>query len=272
MSFQEAEATDVNLNGLSVVLHGALAQPTYGRNPHQVYVNMDTDPLIGPLPLTGKPASRVELLSQTSKHRANPSAIADQVILFCRANLQQGPGFPNAESTTFGHVRRFDALVNAIVDSGRGLSLKNAKALLDDDIRGGSPATRLARQRTDLADYVLSKRQMWAFPVDVPNQPFAQIGTNRDDAVNILGLGHFANVAPADVLVRWAHTLPKPDDPATPPARLPTAWDAGADKGNVYWRPGGMSYQLNRDDSGVPEVVHIPIKGEHLVAAIETLA
>lgn len=272
MSFRDAEATDASLNGLAALLRAALEEPGYRRNQHQIYDNMDSDPRIGPLTEAGRPAGRIELLRQVNNHRADPSAMRDEVVLFCRTNLQQGPGFPNTETTTFGRVQRFVSLVNAIVDPSRGMNLKNAKALLDDDIRGAAPAARLERQRTELTGYTLSRYQMWSYPVGDPGNPFAEIGSARTDAVNVLGLGYFAYDAPDDELVRWAHTVPKSDDPKKPAACQPTAWDAGADKGNVHWRPGGRTYRLDRDDYGVPEVVHDAIKGENLVVAIEALS
>ena len=272
MSFREAEATDASLSGLAALLHTALEKPGYRRNPHQIYDNMDADPLIGPLPEPGKPASRIELLRQLSRHRANPSVIPDEVVLFCRAKPQQGPGLPNAETTTFGHVHRFDALVNAVVDPSRGMTLKKAKALLEDDIRAPAPANRLERQRTELADYTLGRHQMWSCPVGDPRNPFAEIGSTRADSVNVLGLGYFAHDARNEKLVRWAHTVPKSNTPNKPAACRPTAWDAGADNGSVHWRPGGRTYRLDRDEYGLPEVVHDPIKGENLVVAIEALS
>src|SRR5258707_4290944 len=96
MSFREAEATDANLNGLAVILHDALEESGYHRNPHQVYDNMDSDRLIGPTPEVGKPASRFDLLQHVSGHRATPQLIPDEAVLFCRANLQQGPRAPTA--------------------------------------------------------------------------------------------------------------------------------------------------------------------------------
>ena len=50
-------------------------------------------------------------------------------------------------------------------------------------------------------------------------------------------------------------------------ARLP--WDADC---SAWWRPGGRTYRLDRDEYGLREVVHDRIRGEHLVASIDTLA
>lgn len=268
MSFQEAEATDANLNGLAALLKSALEELGYRRNTHQIYENMDSDPLIGDLPDSGKPASRSELLQHVSKQRANPSVIPDEVVLFCRANLQQGPLAPDADTATLGRVQSMRSLVNAIADPLSGLSFRNAEALVRD-VTSGVPdaATKLARQKADLAGKNLSHYQMWCYPAADSRNPFHEIGTSRTDAVNILGLGFYAYVAPTAEVVRWAHALRPLGS-----ARKPTAWDAGSDKGNVYWRPGGRTYRLDLTGYGVPEVVHNPIKSEDLIAPIEILS
>jgi hypothetical protein len=268
MSFRDAEATDAILNGISAILRTALEEPGYRRNPHQVYDNMDSDPLIGVLPEAGKPASRVELLQHVQNHRANPPVIPDEVVLFCRAKLQQGPLVSAADSATLGRVQGMRSLVNAVADPTSGLSLRNAEALVRDVVGGASDSARkLAKQRTDLAEKVLSRYQMWCYPAADARNPFREIGTTRADAVKMLGLGYYAYNEPAAEIVRWAHALPD-----SIRAHQPTAWDAGADKGNVHWRPGGSTYQLDRDDFGLPEVVHDPVTGENLVAPIETLS
>lgn len=82
----------------------------------------------------------------------------------------------------------------------------------------------------------------------------------------MLGLGCFAHDDPPEELVRWAHALPE-----SIRAHRPTAWDAGASRGNVYWRPGGRTWQLDRDAEGVPEVVHHPIRGADLIVPMEIL-
>ena len=52
-------------------------------------------------------------------------------------------------------------------------------------------------------------------------------------------------------------------------AHRPTAWDAGC---FAFWRPGGRTYRLDREEYGLREVVHDRIRGEHLVASIDTIA
>lgn len=271
MSFQEAEAADATLTGLSDILRGSLEELSYKRNPHQVYDSMDADDLIEPLPKIGKPASRKELLQKLTNHRSSPQNMPDEVVAFCRKNLQQGPIVPNAADDVFGHVHRLDYLVDAIRDSSSGMTRSNAKALLEDVIRGGDPATRLQRQKTDLAVYTLSTYQMWSYPAADQFKPFTEIGTTRADAVNALGLGYYSNVARTDELVRWAHSMPAVAMDPTSAPRRPTAWDAGSSKGNVYWRPGGRTLRLDREKSGVTEVIHKPVRGANLATAIEAL-
>ena len=116
MSFREAEATDPALSGFAAVLRAALEDPGYRRNPHQVYDSMDLDPLIRALPEPGHPASRLDLLRQVSSHRADPSTIPDEVVLFCRANLQQGPELPAAGTVILGRVQGLRSLVNAVAE------------------------------------------------------------------------------------------------------------------------------------------------------------
>ena len=268
MSFRDAEATDATLNGITAILRAALEEPGYRRNPHQVYDNMDSDPLIGMLPEAGKPASRVELLQHVQNHRANPPVIPDEVVLFCRAKLQQGPLVAAADSATLGRVQGMRSLVNAVAAPASALSLHNAEALLRDVVGGvGDSATKLAKQKFELAGKALSRYQMWCYPAADARNPFREIGTTRADAVNMLGLGYYAYDEPATEIVRWAHALPD-----SIRAYQPTAWDAGADKGNVHWRPGGSTYRLDRDDFGLLEMIHAPVTGEHLVAPIEALS
>ena len=268
MSFQDAEASDASLNGISTILRAALEQPGYGRNPHQVYDNMNSDPLIGAQPEAGEPESRSELLLHVKSHRANPSAVPDEVVLFCRANLQQGPASSSSGTLILGRVQSLVSVANAIADQSSALSQSHAEALVRDLVADGvNTSAKLAKQKLDLAGKALSQYQMWCFLPADPQRPFGELGTSRSEAVNVLGLGYFAFDDPAAELVRWAHVLPD-----TVPAHRPTAWDAGATRGNVHWRPGGRTYQLERDDCGVPEVVHAPIKGEDLSAPIEVLA
>jgi hypothetical protein len=267
MSFRDAEATDATLNGITAILRAALEEPGYRRNPHQVYDNMDSDPLIGMLPEAGKPASRVELLQHVQNHRANPPVIPDEVVLFCLAKLQQGPLVPPANAATLGRVQGMRSLVNAVADPSSALGLRNAEALVRDVVGGAADsATKLAKQRSELAGKALSRYQMWCYPAEDSRSPFREIGTTRAEAVNILGLGFYAYTEPAAEIVRWAHALP-----VSIQAHRPTAWDAGADKGNVHWRPGGSTYRLDRDEFGLSEVVHDPVTVENLVAPIEAL-
>jgi hypothetical protein len=160
------------------------------------------------------------------------------------------------------------ALVNAVADPASTLSLGYAEALVRDLVGGvADSAAKLTRQKTELAGKTLSKYQMWCYPAVNSRSPFHEIGTTRHEAVNTLGLGHYAYNELTAELVRWAHSLP-----ASIRARVPTAWDAGADKGNVHWRPGGKTYRLDRDAYGVSEVIHDPIKADDLVAPIEALS
>jgi hypothetical protein len=268
MSFRDAEATDATLNGIAAILRVALEEPGYRRNPHQVYDNMDSDPLIGMLPVAGMPASRVDLLQHVQNHRANPPAIPDEVVLFCIAKLQQGPLVPPGDAATLGRVQGMRSLVNAIADPASAVGLRNAEALVRDVVGGAADsATKLAKQRAEFAGKALSRYQMWCCPAADSRNPFREIGTTRAEAVNILGLGYYAYDAPAAEIVRWAHALP-----VAIQAYQPTAWDAGADRGNVHWRPGGRTYRLDRDDFGLSEVVHDRVTGENLVAPIETLS
>ena len=268
MSFRDAEATDATLNGIVTILRAALEEPGYGRNPHQAYDNMDSDPLIGLLPEAGKPASRVELLQHVQSYRANPSVVPDAVVLFCRAKLQQGPVLSAPDPVTLGRVQGMRSLVNAVADPASALSLRNAEALVRDLVGGApDPATKLAKQKSELAGKALSRYQMWYYPAADARNPFHEIGTTRAEAVNMLGLGYYAYDEPAAEIVRWAHALP-----GSIQAHKPTAWDAGADKGNVHWRPGGSTYQLYRNDFGLPEVVHDRVTGDNLVAPIEALS
>jgi hypothetical protein len=268
MSFRDAEATDATLNGIAAILRTALEESGYRRNPHQVYDNMDSDPLIGILPEAGKPASRVELLQHVQNHRANPPVIPDEVVLFCRAKLQQGPVLSAPDPVTLGRVQGMRSLVNAVADPASALSLRNAEALVRDIVGGAAdPATKLAKQKSELAGKALSRYQMWYYPAADARNPFHEIGTTRAEAVNMLGLGYYAYDEPAAEIVRWAHALP-----GSIQAHKPTAWDAGADKGNVHWRPGGSTYQLYRNDFGLPEVVHARVSGDNLIAPIEALS
>jgi hypothetical protein len=268
MSFQGAEATNATLNGIAAILRMVLEEPGYSRNPHQVYDNMDSDPLIDMLPTAGKPASHVELLQHVQNHRTNPPAIPDEVVIFCRANLQHGPLLPAPGSATLGRVQSMRSLVNAVADPASALSLRNAEALVRDVVAGApDPATKLAKQRFEFAGRNLSRYQMWCYPAADSRDPFHEIGTTRAEAVNILGLGYYAFNEPTAEIVRWAHTLP-----GSIQAHRPTAWDAGADKGNVHWRPGGSTYQLDRNDFGLSEMVHNPVTGENLVAPVEALS
>jgi hypothetical protein len=268
MSFPNAEATDASLSGLAALLRNALEQPKYARNIHQVYDNMDSDPLIGPLREPGRPASRFQLLQHVSGHRSNPSVIADEVVLFCRANMQQGPLLGAEDTITYGRVQGMRSLVNAVAGAASSVSQRNAEALMYDIVAVvAEPSTKLAIQQAELTGKTLSLYQMWSYPAADPQNPYREIGTAKMDAVNILGLGYYAHEKPDAEIVRWAHHVPSPIR-----VHQPTAWDGGTDKGNVYWRPGGRTYRLDCDEFGVTEVVHDPIKGQDLVMPIEMIS
>ncbi len=270
MSFRDAEATDATLRGIAAVLRGALEEPAYHWNPDQVYDNMDGDPLIGALPEAGKPASRLELLRYLNPHRGDPSALADEVVSFCRHNPRQGPSGAVASTASLGHVQSVRSLVNGVADPAGTLGLRDAEALVRDLVNDVSDASaKLAKQKSALDGKSLVRReyQMWCYPAADSRHPFAEIGSSRADAINALGLGWYAHDLPGEELLRWAHTLP-----TSASAHRPTAWDAGADKGNVYWRPGGKTYRLDRDDYGPSEVVHAPVEGQDLVAPIQPLS
>src|SRR5439155_15850673 len=160
------------------------------------------------------------------------------------------------------------SLVNAVADPVSGLSLRNAEALVRDSVFSfADPTTKLTRQKAELADKTLSRYQMSSYPVADRRSPRQEIGATRTEAVNILGLGFYAYDAPGEEIVHWAHALP-----TSVGAHRPTAWDAGTGKGNVHWRPGGRTYRLDRDDYGLPEVVHNPIRADDLIAPIEALS
>ena len=267
MSFTEAEASDAALSGAAAALRAALEVPRYARNPHQVYDGMDSDPLISATTELGKPQCRAQLLRHIGPYLPNPTTIPDAVVSFCRTNLQQGPTFSDSSRPTFGRVQSLQSLVNAIASPSSGLSLRNAEALVRDSIAArGDLATKLARQRADFSGKHLSRYQMWSYPAGDRKNPFQEIGSSREDAVNILGLGYFVDAKPSAELIRWAHTVPTATQ-----IRIPTAWDAASDKGNVYWRPGGKTYRLDVDKYALDEVVHEPIKGEDLTAIIEEI-
>jgi len=153
--------------------------------------------------------------------------------------------------------------VNAVADPGGILSLDAARAFLRDLIDALPLDSRQKRQRADLAGKNLSLYQMWSFPAADVSNPFSEIGDRRAEVVNILGVGYFADESPNAELVRFAHTLP-----AGVTAHLPTAWDAEFE---CCWRPKGRTYQLDRDEYGVREVVHVRIAGENLTVAIESI-
>ena len=262
MSFQEAETVEASVAGLGNLLRDSLREPGYARNVDQIYDNMDTDPLIGATSEVGQPASRVELLLHIAPHRLDQPRLKLEAELFCRDHLQEGPQFPDAAGTTFARVCKFEAVVNGIADSDSVTALDDARALLRDAVDAPTSPTRLDRQRADLGDKNLSLFQMWSFPVADPANPLAEIGPARQEAVNILGLGY---IAPAEEIVGFAHRLP-----AGTEAHRPTAWDAGCFASSC-WRTGGRTYRLDHDEYGLREVVHNRIKGEHLVASIDTL-
>jgi hypothetical protein len=260
MSFQSAEAAEPSVAGIAPLLRDSLHELTYPPNTNQIYDNMDTDPLIGVTVEAGKPACRVELLKRVVPHVLDLSSMRAETELFCREHLQEGPLFPDIANTTLGRVTTFEAIVKAIADEDSPAGLEDARALLRDAIDAPLSATRLARQRADLADKNLSRFQMWSFPAADPSAPLAEIGPARQEALNILGLGY---IGPHEEVVAFAHRLP-----AGLSAYRPTAWDAGC---FVWWRIGGRTYRLDLDEYGLREVVHERIRGEHLVASIDTL-
>lgn len=270
MSFREAEDSDATLQGIADVLRAALAEADYGRNPHQVYDNMDVDPLIYTLSAEGNPASRLDLLLHIRALQDTPTSIPSEVVSFCRQHLRRGPQLEDSGGRSFGRVQSLDSLVNALVDPianpSTELTRGDAEILVWDlmAITAGTDI-KLEKQKATLGGKQLSKYQMWCYQPEDAQEPFREIGESRGQAVNVLGLG-FAYDEPEMELVRWAHALP-----VELRAHQPTAWDAGATKGNVHWRPGGRTYQLETNEYGVPEVVHPPIQGKHLIAPIEAL-
>jgi hypothetical protein len=198
-------------------------------------------------------------------HRMNTYEIPDELVSFCRANLQQGP--VQIAAATIGRVQGLNSLVRALVNPRSILDLDSAEALVRDLVADVvDPTTKLARQKSQLDGQTLSRFQMWSYPAADSLSPFREIGSTRAEAVNVLGLGYYADTEPNAELVRWAHTLP-----VTIRAHRPTAWDACADKGNVYWRPGGSTYKLHSDEYGLQEFVHNPVQGQDLTVPIEIL-
>jgi hypothetical protein len=147
--------------------------------------------------------SRTGLLRRVNDHRADPTAIPDQVVLFCRANLQQGPLFAAAGTSVFGRVQGLRSLVDTIAGPTSVLSRRDAEAFVRDLVAMvADSATKLARQKSELAGKKLSRYQMWCYPASDPGDPFREIGTTRADAVNVLGLGFYAFETPDAKLVR----------------------------------------------------------------------
>lgn len=260
MSFHQAEIADSSIAGVANVLLDSLREHTYIRNVNQIYENMDADPLIGDTIGINQPACRVELMVRVAPHVADLPLVRAETELFCRDHLQEGPEIPDVADTTFGRVCTFESLVRAIADPSNPAGLDDARALLRDAIDAPPSPMRLPRQRADLVGKNLSRFQMWSFPAADPANPFAEIGPVRQEAVDILGLGY---ISPLEEVVSLAHRLP-----AETGAHRPTAWDAGCFN---CWRIGGRTYRLDRDEYGLLEVVHDPIKGEHLVTSIDTL-
>lgn len=259
MSFHHAEAASLSLTGIANVLRSSLNEPAYTRNVNQIFDNMDTDTLIEDTAAANFPACRVELLTRVAPHASDLPRVRAEVELFCRAHLREGPKFSNAADTTFGRICTFESLVKAIADPSSPASLDDARALLRDAIDTPPSPTRFFRQCSDLNGKNLSRFQMWSFPVADPANPFAEVGTARQDAIDILGLGY---ITPSDEVVGFAHRLP-----AGTPAHRPTAWDAGCFN---CWRIGGRTYRLDREEYGLLEIVHDRIRGEHLAASIDT--
>lgn len=259
MSFHHAEAASPSLTGIAPVLRSSLNEPAYTRNVNQIFDNMDTDPLIGDTATVNLPACRVELLKRVAPHVSDLPRVRAEVELFCWDHQREGPEFPSAANTTFGRICTFESLANAIADPSSPASLDDARALLRDAIDAPPSPTRFVRQCSDLNGKNLSRFQMWSFPVSDPANPFAEVGTARQEAIDILGLGY---INPSDEVVGFAHRLP-----ASTPAHRPTAWDAGCFN---CWRIGGRTYRLDLEEYGLLEVVHDRIRGEHLAACIDT--
>lgn len=115
MSLPAAEASDAALAGLADLLRDALADPTYARNQHQIFDNVDSDPLIRDTPEHGHPASRVELLEAIAPSRADIAEVRAAFIRFCRHHTQEGPAFSGPDTAVFGRVAEFTKLVNAVL-------------------------------------------------------------------------------------------------------------------------------------------------------------
>ena len=263
MSFREAEITDAVLHGIPDILRDTLTEVVYATNQHQIYDNMDADPLISPLPEPDRPTCRKTLLRTCLPMRSNTGALRATIGQFCHMNQRQGPIRTDAVKEVFGSVQRFGGVCNALANADSAADLTDVEVLLHDLINDGPEGTRLARQRFSLDGKPLSRHQMWSYPVNDQDNPFAEFGDRRNEAVNLLGLG-FQH--PTDELVRWAHTLPDPVG-----AHQPTAWDSGADPSSVYWRPGGRTRRLDRAEDGLIEVVHTTISGTNLAAPIKAL-
>ena len=263
MSFHVAESADPILRGLPVILRGALTEIDYTPDQHQIYANMDSDPFITPRAEVDKPTCRADLLHHCVPHQSDLMGMRTAVNRFCYANQRQGPIRLTETKSAYGRVQRFDGVLNSLARSDSAADLADIEALLRDLISDGPALTRLDRQRVALNSTPLSQYQIWSYPAGDSDAPYAEIGDDRTEAVNLLGLGFFTDT---DELVRWAHELPEPMR-----AHLPTAWDSAAESGSVYWRPGGRTYRLDRDEFGVVEVVHPLVFGRHLVSAIEPL-
>jgi len=240
----------------------------YPPNAHQVYENQDSDPLIPDTAPPSRPASRVDLLGELLKGKADPDAdlkvVADE---FCRRHKMEGPGNPQSAGRLLGRVWAFDGLNKLYQKAGRAGSRRrpgvrehiiNRASLRDQqDVLGD---LRLAAPHVDA---------MWSFyDPSVPDDPLRGLPSGRAATVDILGLGKYHSSK--ERLVQWGHRLPRGQK-----AKKPTAWDAGAS--NPFWRPGGRTRPLSADGGGtgafaaadgLPEVVHAPVTGRDLAVRI----
>jgi len=252
MGFNEAAQTP-DERTIVEALKEALHSPEYIENPDQVFDNIDSDGLIPDRPSSGKPASRSELIRSHSPTRS-PDEIVRRTADFCHQHIQEGPQEPVAQENVLGCVRGLESVADCLASSS-GLDLSQARSLLRDLSSMPDGPARLTAQRADLGDLPLSQYQMWGF-YDPPHaDPFAALGTKREEIVRRLGLGPYENTSRE--LVCWAHRLPP-----SITAHRPTAWDADVmSQSSVHWRPGGRTQPLHgsNSDEGFAEVVHAPI-------------
>ena len=263
MPFADVETVHSRYAGLSSALEAALRDQAYTPNPSQVFVNMDGDHLIGDHPVSGSPASRSELFEKVEPHRGDSALMKSATTRFCREHQRKGPAIPKSGNDTFGHVCRFEALIDGVRPADSSQTRESVRAKLRDVIHDAPLPHRLSRQRRRLGANRLRCYQMWCYLPPDPQAVFAAIGMSRAEVVNLLGLGFEAFTEPSEELIRFAHRLPPGLD-----AFQPTAWDA---EHCAYWRPGGFTWKLDGSGYGLSEVVHLPIKGQDLYVAIEPI-